>query len=452
MLHLNLYNASTMTKKYKTIDTTEYTTNITGLSQEGRGIAHVDNKITFIFNALPHETVQFQYTKKRSQITEGTATAITSASPQRTSPQCPHFTICGGCSLQHMSPTYQQEFKLNTVLSSLAHHHLTPHEILPTLTGPTSGYRRKARMGVKFIYKKNKIMVGFRERNSGLIADINSCHVLDERIGLRITALKAFIHTLESRDQIPQIEIAATDDVIALVIRHMIPLSDSDLEAIKNFAKHESFQIYLQPNGLDSISLLVGDSEELHYQLPQFNLTFSFHPAQFTQINHTINQQMVSQAIALLNLQPTDQVLDLFCGIGNFTLAASRQAQKVTGVEGDASAILQAQKNAVQNNIHNTEFHVANLFEACHELAWARAHYDKIILDPPRSGAEEIIKLMHFWNPKAILYVSCNPATFVRDAALLKEKNYHLNKFSMMDMFPHTQHAEVMGLFIRHPY
>lgn len=439
-----------MSRKRKIIDTAPHTAHITGLSHEGRGIAHVDDKVTFIFNALPEEIVQFQYTKKRSQIAEGTATAITSASSHRVSPQCPHFTICGGCSLQHMSPTYQQEFKLNTVLSSLKHHHLTPNEILPTLIGPSWGYRRKARMGVKFLYKKNQIMVGFRERNSGLIADIDSCQVLDERIGLRIATLKEFIQTLESRDQIPQIEIAATDDVMALVIRHMAPLSASDLEKITHFAERESFQIYLQSKGIDSVSLLVGDSEELHYRLPQFNLTFSFHPTQFTQINHTINQQMVSQAIALLNLQPTDQVLDLFCGIGNFTLAASRQAQKVTGVEGDISAIVQAQKNAVQNNIYTTEFHVANLFEACHELSWARAHYDKVILDPPRSGAEEIIKLMHFWNPKAVLYVSCNPATFVRDAALLKEKNYHLDKFSMMDMFPHTQHAEVMGLFIRH--
>ena len=291
-------------------------------------------------------------------------------------------------------------------------------------------------------------MVGFRERSSSLIANIDSCQVLDARIGLRIAALKEFIHTLDARDKIPQIEIAATDDTMALVIRHMTPLSEADLTKIKTFARQENFQIYLQPEGIDSVHLLAGDSEELYYQLPEFNLHFSFKPTQFTQINHAINQQMVSQTIRLLDLQPTDRVLDLFCGIGNFTLAAATQVQKITGIEGDAGAILQAQKNAALNHITNTEFHVANLFEPCHELSWAREHYDKIILDPPRSGAEDIIKLMHFWRPKAILYVSCNPATFARDAVLLKEKNYRLEKFSMMDMFPHTQHAEVMGLFI----
>lgn len=440
-----------MTRKRKSIDTADYTATITGLSHEGRGIAHVDGKATFIFNALPEETVQFHYTKKRSQVAEGIATTVTNPSVHRVEPQCPHFAICGGCSLQHVSSHYQQELKLNSVLSLLTHHQIEPKHLLPTLTGPSWGYRRKARIGVKFIYKKDQVMVGFRERSSGLIAHIDSCQVLDERIGLRITTLKELIYTLDARDQIPQIEIAATDAVMALVIRHMVPLNESDLEKIKHFAKQEHFQIYLQPKGIDSVSLFVGDSEELQYSLPAFNLTFSFHPTQFTQINHAINQQMVSQAIDLLDLQATDQVLDLFCGISNFTLAASTQAKKVVGVEGDASAILQANKNAALNNIMNTEFHVANLFEPCHELAWAREHYNKIILDPPRSGAEEIIKLIPFWNPTAILYISCNPTTFVRDAALLKAKNYRLEKFSMMDMFPHTQHAEVMGLFIRDP-
>ena len=438
----------TRKRKTKTIDTSEHTATITGLSHEGRGIAHVDDKITFIFNALPGETVQFHYTKQRNQVAEGAATTVTNPSSYRVDPICPHFTICGGCSLQHMTDAYQQETKLTAVLALLTHHQIKPNELLPTLTGPSSGYRRKARIGVKFLYKKDQVMVGFRERSSSLIANIDSCQVLDARIGLRIGALKEFIYTLDARDKIPQIEIAATDDTMALVIRHMSPLSDADLAKIKTFAIHENFHIYLQPEGIDSVHLLAGDSEQLHYQLPEFNLQFSFHPTQFTQINHSINQQMVSQAMHLLDLQPTDRVLDLFCGIGNFTLAAATRAKKVTGIEGDAGAIAQAQKNAALNTITNTEFHVANLFESCHELAWAREHYDKIILDPPRSGAEDIIKLMHFWKPKAILYVSCNPATFVRDAVLLKEKNYRLEKFSMMDMFPHTQHAEVMGLFI----
>ncbi|MBL4759528.1 MAG: 23S rRNA (uracil(1939)-C(5))-methyltransferase RlmD [Mariprofundaceae bacterium] len=428
-------------------DLNEYLADIETLSHEGRGIAHVDEKTAFIFNALPGEQVKFRYTKKRNKIAEGSSTEIIKASPQRIEPKCPNFTLCGGCSLQHIDGDFQRTFKRKVALELLENQGIAPETLLPTLQGPEWGYRRKARIGVKYVYKKEMMMVGFRERSSSLIANMNECHVLDPRLGFKIEAMKAWIGSLEARDKIPQLEIAATDERVALIIRHLEPLSESDLEAIKAFANKHQFDIYLQSKGIDTITLFVGESAELSYQLPEFNLNFKFLPFQFTQVNNDINQKMVSQALRLLDLQPDDTVLDLFCGIGNFTLAAATQAKHVTGVEVDRLAIDQANKNAALNNLSNVEFHVGNLFEDCHDLSWARRRYDKVLLDPPRSGAAEILPLIPIWQPQSIVYVSCNPSTFARDAAILKEQNYILVEFGTMDMFPHTQHTEVMGLF-----
>lgn len=438
-----------MARRRSKKDLNEYPATITGLSHEGRGITHIEGKPVFLFNALPDEEVKFLYTKKRNQVSEGMATQIIEASSDRIEPKCPHFLICGGCGLQHISNEYQQTIKRNSALELLAQQHVTPEQVIPTLTGDSWGYRRKARIGAKFVFKKEIMMVGFRERNSSLIANIDSCEVLDPRVGQHITTLKQFIYELEARATIPQIEIALTDTTAALIIRHLEPLSDNDIEKIKAFAATHKFQIYLQPKGLDSIYLLVGEHEKLSYQLPQYNLTFEFLPFQFTQVNEKINQQMVAQALDLLDLQTEDRLLDLFCGIGNFSLAAATQAQHVTGVEADGLAIEQAKANAQLNKLTNTEFHVGNLFEDCSDLAWARQQYNKILLDPPRSGAAEIIELMPRWQPQRIVYVSCNPTTFARDAALLQAQGYTLKTFGTMDMFPHTQHTEVMGLFCK---
>ncbi len=436
-----------MARRRSKKDLNEYPATIETLSHEGRGITHIDGKPVFLFNALPNEDVQFVYTKKRNQISEGNATQITTASPDRITPKCPHFLICGGCSLQHMSNDYQQNLKRESALALLAQQHVTPQNIIPTLTGDSWGYRRKARIGVKYIFKKELMMVGFRERNSALIANIDSCDVLDPRIGQQITTLKQFIFDLEARATIPQLEVALTNTTTAVIIRHLEPLSDNDTDKIKAFARAHQFQIYLQPKGLDSVHLLVGEHEKLSYQLPQFDLTFEFLPFQFTQVNEAINQQMIPQALTLLDLQKTDRVLDLFCGIGNFSLALATEAQHVVGVEADKLAIEQAIANATLNQLDNTEFYVGNLFEDCSELNWARQTYDKILLDPPRSGAAEIIALIPRWRPQCIVYVSCNPTTFARDAALLQNQGYTLQTFGTMDMFPHTQHTEVMGLF-----
>lgn len=438
-----------MTRKRKKLDATEYTATINSLSHEGRGIAHVKERTAFLFNALPGEDVRFKLTKKRRQIYEGITTHIIKPSSDRIAAKCPNFAICGGCSLQHMSADYQRNFKLKTVLELLDKQHIQPQSILPILTGPVWGYRRKARIGVKFVPKKEAVLVGFRERSSNFIANMDECYVLDERIGFKIKALKEFIYSLAARDTIPQIEIAATENEVALIIRHLEPLSDADLAAITEFAHTHHFKIYLQPKGIDSIQLFVGDKQELHYRIPEYDLTFEFLPFQFVQVNETINRSMLAQAIRLLELSTTDKVLDLFCGIGNFTLAIAKHAAQVTGVEADTLAIDQANKNAALNHITNTHFHVGNLFEQCNELSWARQTYDKILLDPPRSGAEHILQLIPTWNPKLIVYVSCNPATFARDAAILKQQGYKLDEFGTMDMFPHTQHTEVIGRFVK---
>lgn len=438
-----------MARRRSKRDLTEYSATIKTLSHEGRGITHIDGKPVFLFNALPDEDVQFVYTKKRNQISEGNATHINSASPDRIEPKCPHFLICGGCSLQHMSNDYQQKLKRESALALLAQQHVTAQNIIPTLTGDSWGYRRKARIGVKYIFKKELMMIGFRERNSALIANIESCDVLDPRVGQQITTLKQFITDLEARATIPQLEVALTDTIAAIIIRHLEPLSQNDIEKIKAFAHAHQFQIYLQPKGLDSMHLLVGNHEKLSYRLPEFDLTFEFLPFQFTQVNEAINQQMVAQALTLLDLKKTDRVLDLFCGIGNFSLALALQAQHVVGVEADKLAIEQAHANAALNHLSNTEFYVGNLFDDCSEFNWARQSYDKVLLDPPRSGAAEIIALMPRWQPQRIVYVSCNPTTFARDAALLKNLGYTLHTFGTMDMFPHTQHTEVIGLFCK---
>lgn len=438
-----------MARRRKKIDTAEYTAEITDLSHEGRGIAHVNDKTTFIFNALPDETVRFKYTKKRNQIAEGASTEILTPSKDRIMPHCPNFTICGGCSLQHMTAEFQREFKRNSVLDLLKNQGVTPEALLPTLTGPEWHYRRKARIGVKFLEQKDSVLLGFRERNSSFIAHMDECHVLDARIGLSITTLKAFIYSLDARSAIPQLEIAATDDEVALIIRHLEPLSNSDIDRIKQFASTHSFKIYLQPKGIDSITLLTGTTETLSYTIPEFNLTYQFLPFQFTQVNETINRKMLSQAIDLLDIQAQDRVLDLFCGIGNFSLAAATQAKQVIGVEAEPLAIEFAKKNAALNSLVNCEFFTANLFEDCTALSWARETYNKILLDPPRSGADNILSLLPAWQPQKIVYVSCNPATFARDSAQLKGLGYTLAQLSTMDMFPHTQHTEVMGLFTK---
>jgi len=425
---------------------------ISHLNHEGRGIASIDGKTTFIFNALPDEEVGFIYEKKHAKFNEGLATEIKTANPNRITPKCQYFGICGGCSLQHMPHDMQLAHKKATFAQLLAHQaHCKPNTWLETLTGPLWGYRNKARLSAKFIIKKDKVAVGFRERKGRFVADIDHCPILNPAVSEKIKLLSETLQQLSIPSHIPQIEVAISDDANALIIRHMKPFSESDKATLQALADTHQFQIYLQPKGPDTVALFAPSDahDKLHYHLSDYQLKMAFLPQQFTQINSSINQKMLAQAIELLELEKTDHVLDLFCGIGNFTLPIAKTVSHVVGVEGDRGAVDMAQYNAKENQLTQCEFHCADLFSALPNTTWTQRQYDKLVLDPPRSGAAQIIPMLATWQPKRIVYISCNPATLARDTDLIQKQGYTLEKAGIMDMFPHTQHVEAMALFTR---
>lgn len=427
-------------------------TQITGLSHDGRGIARINGKTTFIMGALPGEEVSFIYTKRHNKFDEGQAQEIIKASPERATPLCPHFGVCGGCSLQHMNNQAQIHFKQEMLLEQLKHSgHIEPETILPLLplVGPTTGYRHKGRLSVKYVIKKSKVLVGFREQDARFIADIQSCAVLHPSVGKKIADLSAFIEQLQIKDQIPQIEIAVDDTTTVLIIRHMQPLTNTDQYQLRTFAQTHHFQIYLQPAGMDSIHKFWPEDNNtyLNYQLPNYQLTLQFHPTDFTQVNPHINQAMITSALELLELNSQDQVLDLFCGLGNFTLPIARFCKDVVGVEGSMAMVERATHNAQLNGIKNAEFYCADLTSDFYNDSWARRQYNKILLDPPRTGAKEMINHIVKFKAQRIVYVSCNPATLARDAELLSKQGYCLKAAGVMDMFPHTSHVESIAWF-----
>lgn len=424
---------------------------IHGLSHDGRGIASIDNKTTFISGALPTETVTYRINQKHSTYNEATALEILTPAAERTTPPCQHFGLCGGCSLQYMSAGMQMQLKQQTLLDQLKHFgKVTPLHILPPLSATTLGYRRKARLGVKFVSKKGKLLVGFREKSSNYLADLEGCKVLHPIIGEHFQELSALILSLERYQQIPQVEIAVGDQTAALVFRHLDVLSESDLEKLIAFGKEHQLHIYLQPNSPAKIHKIWPDDniERISYTLPDQQLEFLFHPVDFTQINLEMNRLMINQALQLLDLQATDHVLDLFCGIGNFTLPMAQRVAKVTGVEGGNEMVQRAQSNAKHNNIENTAFYAENLFEPRPNSAWMQGKYQKILLDPPRAGAKEILPFFNQFGARKIVYVSCNPATLARDAGeLVHQHGYQLTHAGIMNMFPHTAHIEAMAVF-----
>lgn len=426
------------------------TITIDGLSHEGRGIAHENGKTLFVLGALPDETIAFNYLHQHRRYAEAVATEIITPSPDRVPAQCPHFLTCGGCSLQHLNSAAQIAFKQKVLLEQLQHiGNVQPETVLTPLQGDVWGYRRKARLGVRFVNKKNKLLVGFRELNGRYLADIDSCAVLDPRIGKKIAAISAALAKLNSYRDIAQIEVACGDTQAALIIRHLKPLSDKDLTQLKQFAEQESFHLYLQPGGPETITLCWPEqsSHYLQYRLPEHNVTIDFAPNDFTQVNASINQKMIARAIELLQPSANEKILDLFCGLGNFSLPLAKHCLEVIGVEGDQRMVQQAQTNATQNHINNAKFYASDLSQDCSHANWANTRYDKILLDPPRSGALEVMQYIVKFNAKLILYISCNPATLARDSAELIKQGYRLTHAGVLDMFPHTSHVEAMALF-----
>lgn len=420
------------------------------LSHEGRGIAKVDDKTTFVFNALEGETVKAQYTLCRSKFDEAKAVEIIEASNDRTEPACDYFGICGGCQLQHMHHSKQISIK-ESALKDLIKHvaGIEFNEWMPAILGDTLGYRRKARLGVRQVDKKGDTLVGFRERAGRYLTDMNHCKVLVPEVGEKIPEIRAMLTTLEARAQIAQIEIAQGDDATALVLRNLVTLTDQDIKTIKQFAEQHHYKIYLQPKGPETIYPIYPENADtlMHYQLD--NCQFSFSPTGFIQVNAKVNNQMIAKVMQLLELNKNDRALDLFCGLGNFSLPLAKRCIDVVGIEASDESVSLARKNAAQNTISNAAFISANLFEDIDHLEITRQHFDKIILDPPRHGAEHVLKYLPHWQPSHIVYISCNPATFARDAKIIAEHDYTLDKLGIMDMFAHTEHTEVISLFKR---
>jgi 23S rRNA (uracil1939-C5)-methyltransferase len=423
---------------------------IESLAHDGRGIAHVDGKVIFIDEALPGEELAFIYTDSRKDYAEGKVVNLITRSDIRVEPECPHFGICGGCSFQHVAADEQIKLKqglLKEQFSGIGKVEI--EQIWQPLTDEHWGYRRKARMGVKYVAKKGRVLVGFRERRNPFLAEMESCKVMHPIVGTKLMALSEMIGQLSIKDKIPQIEVALGDTDCVLAFRVLEPATDEDKEIMRRFGHQHEMSICLQSKGPDTIKPLEGEPEVFpEYSLPEQGLTFKFKPAMFTQVNYGINRKMVTRALEALELTKDDIVLDLFCGLGNFTLPLATKAKHVVGIEGDLPLVNHAKENARLNNVDNVEFHVADLTKEVSQFSWAKQKFTKVLLDPSRSGASEVLHHLKKWQPELIVYVSCNPSTLARDAGILvNDLGYKLVKAGVMDMFPQTGHVESIALF-----
>jgi 23S rRNA (uracil1939-C5)-methyltransferase len=424
---------------------------IVDLSHEARGVARVAGKAVFVADALPGERVLMRRVARRRNFDEAVLEQVLRASPDRVPAECPHFGLCGGCALQHLAPAAQIAFKQAQLLENLARlGGVEPGRVLEPLTGPAWAYRRRARLGVKSVPKKGRVLVGFRERSAPYIADLHECRVLVPPAGALMDPLAALVAGLSIASRLPQVEVAVADDACALVLRVLDEPSAGDLESLARFEVEHSVRIYLQPGGTDSVRPLAAGAGPLHYSLPAFGLRLEFEPTDFIQVNGTLNEAMVSQAVDLLQLEPAQRVLDLFCGIGNFSLPLATRAAEVVGIEGDAGLVARARRNAALNSIGNAAFHVSDLAADASGAPWARLRYERVLLDPPRAGAREVLPVVGGSGADRVVYISCHPGSLARDAGILvKEQGFRLAAAGVMDMFPHTTHVEAMAVFER---
>lgn len=426
---------------------------IESLDQEGRGIAHVDGKTIFVEGALPGEWVTFTSYRKKPNYELAQVERVVRASSQRVTPLCPHFGVCGGCSMQHLDSRAQVAAKQRVLEDALWHlARVRPGAILPAIEGPAWGYRQRARLSVRHVLKKGAVLVGFHEKRSSFVADMHTCPVLPPAVSDLLLPLRALVAKLSIRDRLPQIEVAVGGEVTTLVLRILDPLSPSDEPLLREFAKCHRVNIDLQPKGPDSVRRFhpVAGSD-LAYALPEFAVALPFRPTDFTQVNASINRVLVRRALDLLAAQEGERILDLFCGLGNFTLPIARSGAQVLGIEGNPALVARARENAILNQLTSRcEFRAADLFEANEALAQCLREADKALIDPPREGAIEVVKSLSERAPRRIVYVSCNPATLARDAAVLvHEKGYALKTAGIVNMFPHTAHVESLVWFER---
>ena len=423
------------------------------LSHDGRGIAKVDGKIVFVEGGLPYELLRFEYLKKRKDFDEAKVHEIIEASSERVQPQCPHFGVCGGCSLQHLSPKGQLKYKQQHWLGLMKKMGGgLPDTILEPLQTDVWHYRRKARLGVKYVAKKQKVLLGFREkRNPQYLMDMDECRILHSGFSAYISELKTMLNQWSVPQSIAQVEVTVGEEC-AIVIRHLQPLSPEDERLLQEFGKTSGFKIYLQPKGPDSLILFYPKdaSFSMSFTMPKFDVAITFEPLDFIQVNQSMNEAMITQALDLLDLGTQDRVLDLFCGLGNFTLPLAKRVEYVYGVEGLEPMIARAKRNAHAQGMHNLEFLVADLQEISALQQLQQFKFNKILLDPARDGALTVVEGMDKLNPERIVYVSCHPATLARDAEILRHRfGYRMVSGGVMDMFPHTNHIESMALFIK---
>ncbi|MDQ2702042.1 MAG: 23S rRNA (uracil(1939)-C(5))-methyltransferase RlmD [Pseudomonadota bacterium] len=442
------------------IDQTPFELDILDLSHDGRGVARRPEghahagKTVFVAGALPGERVRVQQIGRQRSFDEAKTLEVLTASPDRVDPRCPQFGTCGGCALQHLEESKQIHAKQRVLLDNLERiGHVGAKEILPPLVDAAWGYRRKGRFSVRRVEKKDKTLVGFREQDPRLVADLSVCHTVIPQIGFKVDALAALVDAMDGRRDIPQIEFIAGDPTadfsgIALVFRHLQPLSTRDREALVAFAQLHDFAIFLQPGGIDSVHPLWPADPQLAFRLAPWDVELKFRPLDFIQVNAGLNARMIARTIELLDPQPGDRVLDLFCGLGNFTLPLARRVREVVGVEGDSGLVQRALDNAAHNGLGNAQFHAADLAQDLRGPAWMREGFDRLLLDPPRSGADAVLKQLPLEGLKRIVYVSCHPGSLARDAGyLVNERGWTLQAAGVMDMFPHTAHVESIALF-----
>jgi 23S rRNA (uracil1939-C5)-methyltransferase len=428
------------------------TAEVVDLTRDGEGVVR-SGKTAFVAGALPGETVSFERTRKHRQHDEARLLEVLRPAPERVTPRCAHFGVCGGCALQHLEPDAQLALKEKEVRDNLERvARVEYRNWLPPLRGPVWGYRRRARLGAKYVAKKGRVVVGFRERLAPYVADLTHCEVLAAPVGALVQPLAELLGALDIRQYVPQIEVSVADNATALVLRVLRTPTEEDHGKLRDFAARHALRLYLQSGGLDSVAELTPGAAPLNYTLPAFNLALEFAPTDFIQVNALVNRALVSRALELLRPNPESRVLDLYCGLGNFTLALARSAGHAVGVEGATGLVERARHNARRNGVSNVEFHVGDLSKPTElPAAWLRGPYSHVLLDPPRVGAApEMLAAIARLVPERVLYVSCHPGSLARDVGILvHEHGFTLESAGVVDMFPHTAHVESMALLVR---
>ncbi len=429
---------------------------IEDLSHDGRGIARVNGKVMFVSGALPGETVIAKHTGGNKNFEEASAIDVLSASEDRVDAQCKFYDVCNGCTMMHLAPTKQIEFKQNTLKQNLLKMaKLQPELWLNPLTDDSWHYRRRARLSVRWVMAKEKVLVGFREKNGRYVADMNDCEILQQPLDKLLQPLADMIGTLRIKQHIAQIEASIADDDVALIVRHLKPIGVDDEKIFLDFAKNNNVRIYSQSKGPKTIIEMLDESQSLpvkplYFDMPDYKVRMEFLPSDFIQVNAKMNNKMIAHAMSLLDIKSDDVILDLFCGLGNFTLPIATKVKAIVGIEGEQSLVERAQHNAQLNKLDNVSFHVADLRKNHQDSDWFKQDYNKVLIDPPRSGAWEVLPLIAQTQANTLLYVSCHPASLARDTdRLVNELGFKLVKAGVMDMFPHTSHVESIALFTR---